>query len=336
MCRIYKLINPQDAAVLFSGWQETMIDSCLQGIMGEIYAARIGENGVELKGDSDSANEDSRCTPETAAYSGRRENVQIRSAMAVLGDFCFLAGEPDVELVSYKPENCDKDFMIMVPQDSFQRESGKTRISSVSSERESGKTGISSEPSERESAGTLNLQNSSQKASWEELIRQVYGDKVRQVTRYAFKKEEHIWDMGKLQEAVSSLSSEYSLRLIDEELYRKCLEKDWSRDLVAQYLDYEQYRKLGLGVAILQGQEIVAGASSYSSYDGGIEIEIDTREDHRREGLAYACGARLILECCSRNLYPSWDAQNLHSVALAEKLGYHVDHAYTAYEIWGV
>ncbi len=88
-------------------------------------------------------------------------------------------------------------------------------------------------------------------------------------------------------------------------------------------------------MVILLGQEIVAGASSYSSYAGGIEIEIDTREDHRRKGLAYICGARLILECCSRGLYPSWDAQNLQSVALAEKLGYHFDHAYIAYEIWG-
>ena len=67
----------------------------------------------------------------------------------------------------------------------------------------------------------------------------------------------------------------------------------------------------------------------------GIEIEIDTREDHRRKGLAYACGAKLILECLKRGLYPSWDAQNKWSVALAEKLGYHFDHEYTAYEITG-
>ena len=84
-----------------------------------------------------------------------------------------------------------------------------------------------------------------------------------------------------------------------------------------------------------KGEELVAGASSYSSYRGGIEVEIDTREDQRRRGLAYVCGARLILECCSRSLYPSWDAHNLWSVALAEKLGYHFDHSYTAYETEG-
>lgn len=104
---------------------------------------------------------------------------------------------------------------------------------------------------------------------------------------------------------------------------------------MALYRDYEEFQKLGLGVAILKDGELVAGASSYSSYKEGIEIEIDTNEPYRRKGLATVCGARLILECLERNLYPSWDAQNLWSVALAKKLGYHYSHSYTAYEIRG-
>ena len=88
-----------------------------------------------------------------------------------------------------------------------------------------------------------------------------------------------------------------------------------------------------MGVVILKDGEIVSGASSYSGYIGGIEIEIDTREDYRRKGLAFAAGAGLILECLKRGLYPSWDAQNKWSAALAKKLGYHDSHAYTAYEV---
>lgn len=93
------------------------------------------------------------------------------------------------------------------------------------------------------------------------------------------------------------------------------------------------YRKYGLGAVILKDGEPVSGASSYTSYKGGIEIQIDTRKDCRRKGLACICGARLILECMERGWYPSWDAQNQWSVALAEKLGYRFDHAYTAYEV---
>ena len=99
--------------------------------------------------------------------------------------------------------------------------------------------------------------------------------------------------------------------------------------------DYKAYKNFGLGIVVLKDGEVVAGASSYSRYDKGIEIEIDTREDHRRKGLAYACGAKLILECLEEGLYPSWDAQNKWSVALAEKLGYHFSHEYVAYEIMG-
>lgn len=43
--------------------------------------------------------------------------------------------------------------------------------------------------------------------------------------------------------------------------------------------------------------------------------------------------AVLILRCLDEGLYPSWDAQNMNSVHLAEKLGYEFDHEYTAYEV---
>ncbi|HKL78942.1 MAG TPA: GNAT family N-acetyltransferase, partial [Mobilitalea sp.] len=97
----------------------------------------------------------------------------------------------------------------------------------------------------------------------------------------------------------------------------------------------ETYKKLGIGAVILKDGILVSGASSYSRYQDGIEIEIDTKEEFRRKGLAYVCAAKLILECLDKKLYPSWDAQNKWSVALAEKLGYHFDHEYLAYEICG-
>ena len=53
---------------LFENWQETMIWSCLQGMMGDIYTDNIEHPA---------------------------------SAVAVLGDFCFLAGEPKKELVLF-------------------------------------------------------------------------------------------------------------------------------------------------------------------------------------------------------------------------------------------
>lgn len=136
-----------------------------------------------------------------------------------------------------------------------------------------------------------------------------------------------------MQEAVGGLQSGYVLKKIEDAEYNMCKEDGWANDLVSQYNDYKAYKNLGLGIVVLKDGELVAGASSYSRYDKGIEIEINTREEHRRKGLAYACGAKLILECLEKGLYPSWDAQNKGSVALAEKLGYHFSHEYVAYEV---
>lgn len=240
---------------IFGQWDETIIWSCLQKVMGEVY--------------TNSPKED--------------------AAMAILGDFVFYAGKPDKKLLQFKPESCKQDFMIMVPQND----------------------------------------------KWAELIETCYGKNAKKVSRYAIKKEKEVFDKQKLQQVVLQLPEEYQLKPLKEKEYVLCQQNKWSSDLVSQFKDYKTYQELGLGVVILKDGEIVSGASSYSRYRDGIEIEIDTRKDYRRKGLAYVCGAKLILECLERGLYPSWDAQNIWSVALAEKLGYHYSHEYTVYEVVG-
>ena len=90
---------------------------------------------------------------------------------------------------------------------------------------------------------------------------------------------------------------------------------------------------MGRGMVILKNGIIVAGASSYTRYREGIEIEVDTIEPERRKHLATIACSALILNCLEEGLYPSWDAQNMNSVHLAEKLGYEFDHEYAAYEV---
>lgn len=252
---IAKVVNTKIVEDLFDGWQESTIWSCLQSIMGDIYA---------------------------------EDSAKPESAMAVLGDFCFFAGKPDQDLVLYKPSNFKKDFIIMVPQNEL----------------------------------------------WGHMIQECYGERAKQVTRYAIKKEPGIFDEKHLQTIVDSLPKEYTCRIIDEALYEACKANPWSRDFIAQFPTYDMYKRLGLGVVVLHDGIPVSGASSYARYEQGIEVEIDTKEPYRRQGLASVCGAKLILECIRQGLYPSWDAQNKWSVALAQKLGYQFDREYTAYEIW--
>lgn len=170
--------------------------------------------------------------------------------------------------------------------------------------------------------------------AWAKEIEAAYEDCCKRVERYAIKKEPGIFDKEKLEKIVDGLDSQYDVKLIDEDIFRQTREQEWSKDFTSQYSDYEEYHKRGLGVAVTYQGKLVAGASSYTVYRDGIEIEIGTKEEFRRKGLAAVCGAKIILACMDRGLYPSWDAQNKWSVALAEKLGYHFDRTYPAYEVF--
>ncbi|MGH0054517.1 MAG: GNAT family N-acetyltransferase, partial [Sphaerochaetaceae bacterium] len=168
--------------------------------------------------------------------------------------------------------------------------------------------------------------------NWEQLIRETYGDRVREIIRYAMKKEPY-FDTAALTLAISSLSPTYLLREIDEILYHYLKTENWSKDLVGQFPNYERFRDLGLGFVILKDNEIVSGASSFCRYHNGIEIQVDTKEAFRRRGLAFVCSAKLILTCLQRNLSPSWDAQTEISLHLAQKLGYVLDYPYQSFEL---
>ena len=230
---------------LFKDFSDTLVWSCLDGTMGEIYT-----------------------------------NAEETSASAVIADFCFLAGEPDCELV----KNVSKNYVIMVPQNK----------------------------------------------QWEELIAQAWGRKAQKFNRYATEKE-NTFDIEFLKSA--KLPIGYEIKQIDKTLFDYCKENDWCRDFVSQYDDFEQFEKLGLGFMIKKDDDFVSGASSYSAYKGGIEIQVDTRAGFRRQGLAFCACAQLILACLEKGLFPSRDAHNLTSLMLAQKLGYKFAHSYIAYEI---
>ena len=233
---------------LFDGWQETLIYSCLQKVMGRIFVT-----------DSDNPT----------------------SAFAYVGCFGFVAGKPNRELLENKPEG----FAIITPQNE----------------------------------------------AWATLIEEVYPN-AKKVTRYAIKKDTK-FDTVALQKNVDMLPNGYKIKEIDSDIYDKCMEDPLTRDFVSSFADKKQYLDIGRGVVILKEDKIVSGASSYTRYNEGIEIEVDTVESERRNHLATIACSAIILKCLEENLYPSWDAQNMNSVRLAEKLGYEFDHEYIAYEV---
>ena len=245
---LYQLTDPQKVQHLFAGWEETMLYSCLQNVMGTIWVTN----------------------PDAP-----------QAACAAVGCFVFYAGAPDRELAQYRP----KGPGILVPQHD----------------------------------------------AWAKLLAACHPG-AKQSLRYALRKDT-VFDRRKLQVLAASLPAGYALRRIDGALYDQCLSLEATKELFYVFDSREHYLRDGLGFVCLQNERILAGAASYSRYREGIEIEVDTIPEARQKGLATACCAALILACLDRGLYPSWDAQNLISVHLAEKLGYQRSYDYIVYEV---
>lgn len=250
---IIQVTEPQKVEKLFLPATDTVMLSCLQQIMGELYATQ-----------------------------------DLQSGMAILGDYSFYVGRPSKELIRFKPASVQGNFIIMVPQNE----------------------------------------------EWAAVIEEVYGEHALRKTRYAIKKEDNrVFNQEQLTEAVSSIPEGYELKMIDEALYDYCKEVDWCSSWVKNYPTYELFQRYGMGAVILKNGEPIAGASSFSGYRQGIEVEIDTKEEYRQQGFAYICASKLILECIRNDKYPSWDAANRKSLGLCTKLGYHFDKEYIAYEV---
>ena len=72
---------------------------------------------------------------------------------------------------------------------------------------------------------------------------------------------------------------------------------------------------------------------NYNHYERSPDVNRKYGRAWKRIRDRYAARHPLCERCLEEGLYPSWDAQNMASVRLAEKLGYEPDRAYTVYEV---
>lgn len=168
---------------------------------------------------------------------------------------------------------------------------------------------------------------------WADWLEDEFLGLIRPVNRYALKKDEHHFDLKQLKSYIDAVPAGIRVRRIDERLYRLALRTEWSRDLCANYESFRHFSQYCFGYVAMKGRELLSGCSAYGASEGMMEIEVDTRRDWRRRGLALACSAAFLLECLERGLTPNWDAVNLQSVGLAEKLGYIYEGEYQVYRL---
>ena len=165
--------------------------------------------------------------------------------------------------------------------------------------------------------------------NWKAALDKVASSKP--VTRYAFDPAVQPED-AHLRRLLADAPEGVTFEPIAGEWIARCREAAWSRDFVSLFTD-EQFERDGLGVLMMLNGEPVAGASSYAAYPGGIEVQVQTRDDRQGRGLATVASAKLILMTHAQGRIATWDAANAVSAHLAEKLGYRPAGTYTVYEV---
>ena len=169
--------------------------------------------------------------------------------------------------------------------------------------------------------------------AWKNRIESFHKDRLEKFQRYAFKKDISHLNHEDLRLSLAGLSKEYELKIIDQSIGNKTSFQELSEDLTGQFDSLDDFLERGFGYCILHKDEVVCAATSFSIYDDGIEIEVDTHVNYRRKGLATIAASALILHCLERGIYPNWDAANLESVHMAKKIGFIFDKEYDTYYI---
>ena len=170
---------------------------------------------------------------------------------------------------------------------------------------------------------------------WNELVEDVHGEKVKTLQRWAFTGED--LDPARLEAFLSEIPPGYRMTAMDLGLIQQMVmeKSEFSGDHLLNYESPEDFMASGFGFCILDGKDIVSLATTFVTCQRGIEIQINTRETHRGQGLGTAVAANILIHCLDRGLDPSWDAASEISAGLAKKLGYTPQGNYQMYFLPG-
>lgn len=160
---------------------------------------------------------------------------------------------------------------------------------------------------------------------WDDSVKAVFGERLRTITRYSYSSDQ--LSLDHLQALASANLHTPNVIKVDAALagmnspYLGIGAFDSPKDFVTR----------GIGFCMLKEDTIIGGAYSSLIADNAIEVSIVVDPAHHRQGIASALAAQLLLWCLEHEMSPHWDAANMESCHLAEKLGYNNKAQYTAY-----
>jgi GNAT superfamily N-acetyltransferase len=163
---------------------------------------------------------------------------------------------------------------------------------------------------------------------WIEAGKMMYGERLVGFDRYSFSSEhisaehlDHLCQISAFREDVQRMDLSFAAQL-------------WGQDHFVDLSDFdsaEDFVQRGIGFYLEKRGTVVGAAYSSLVCSRGIEVSLFVMEDYRRQGIATILASRLLKWCIENNAEANWDAANLESCRLAEKLGYIPTGEYQAY-----
>ena len=166
----------------------------------------------------------------------------------------------------------------------------------------------------------------SSSAGWAEECRKLYGERLVAFERYSFSSEKLSLEYLKRL----CQNSAHDIKQMDSALLERVQGQDHFID-ISDFDSVSDFMGSGIGYYAEKNGEVIGAAYSSLVCNQGIEISLFVSDDHRRRGIATALSANLVGWCLENNMDAHWDAANLESCKLAEKLGYIPTGGYQAY-----
>lgn len=167
---------------------------------------------------------------------------------------------------------------------------------------------------------------------WIPVIRVRLGTRAVPFLRYAIRKEPDVFDRSWLADCAATLPEGVILSPIRAAHIPLLMSQPWSRDLCGNFRDGADFVRRGLGVlALWDGASPWPEPPPIRFMTAALRSRLTPDRTSAAGGWPWPVGRGSFWTAWTRGLYPSWDAHDLRSVALAEKLGYHLDRPYQAF-----
>lgn len=182
--------------------------------------------------------------------------------------------------------------------------------------------GDASHPSAKDLIRSMEVQPAilSYPKGWAALIMDEYKEKAKLETRYylpfaALNKE-------RLLSVDLSTNNGYRIERINGQFAEKLKDEIGEEYQIYHYSSLKDFAEKGCGFCITKGSEICSAAAAFLRSGNKIQIQVNTKQQYRQQGMAAKTCACMLRYCLENGISADWDAANTISRDLALKLGY--------------